>query len=63
MTKFELLQESIKLALDGYDEKRQAAAEILDSDGMEEAIIDELVERGFTVISAEYTGKKATGGV
>ena len=43
------LYESIKAALAAYDNNRFAAAEILDIDGMEEAIIDELRDRGYTV--------------
>jgi hypothetical protein len=48
MTPLELY-ESIKSALSAYDNNRYAAAEILDVDGMEEAIIDELRDRGYMV--------------
>ena len=48
MTPFELY-ESIKAALAAYDNNRFAAAEILDVDGMEEAVIDELRDRGYSI--------------
>ena len=48
MTPLELY-ESIKAALAAYDNNRSAAAEILDVNGMEEAVIDELIDRGYTV--------------
>jgi hypothetical protein len=36
-------------AIENYSEKRSAASEFLDIDGMEEAVIDELKERGYRV--------------
>jgi len=48
MTPLELY-ENIKAALAAYDNNRSAATEILDVNGMEEAIIDELIDRGYTV--------------
>lgn len=44
------LYEEIKAAFAKYENKRALACEILDQDGMEEAIIDELEDRGFAVI-------------
>lgn len=41
------LYEEVKMVFEKYDNKRAIAAEILDVDGIEEAIIDELESRGF----------------
>jgi hypothetical protein len=43
------LYEEIKKAFQKYNNKRFMASEILDVDGMEEAIIDELENRGFKI--------------
>ena len=47
------LYEEIKAAVKRYDNNRLVASEILDIDGMEEAIIDELRARGFDVIDGD----------
>ena len=47
------LYEEIKAAVKRYDNNRLLASEILDIDGMEEAIIDELRARGFEVIDGD----------
>lgn len=47
------LYEEIKAAVKRYDNNRLVASEILDIDGMEEAIIDELRARGFEVIDGD----------
>lgn len=43
------LYEEIKAAFEKYDNNRFLASEILDIDGMEKAIIDELKDRGFEI--------------
>ena len=43
------IYEEIKAAFENYDNKRILACEILDVMGMEEAIIDELEDRGFEI--------------
>ena len=45
------LYEEIKYILRRFDDNRAVACEILDCDGMEDAIIDELENRGCTVIA------------
>ena len=47
------LYEEVKMVFEKYDNKRAIAAEILDVDGIEEAIIDELESRGFDVTEKE----------
>ena len=47
------LYEEIKAAVKRYDNNRLVASEIIDIDGMEEAIIDELRARGFEVIDGD----------
>ena len=47
------LYEEIKAAFKKYDNNKFLASEILDVDGMEEAIIDELENRGFDVTEKE----------
>lgn len=47
------LYEEIKAAVKRYDNNRLVASEILDIDGMEEAIIDELRDRGFEIIDGD----------
>jgi hypothetical protein len=47
------LYEEIKSTIERYDNNRLIASEILDIDGMEEAIIDELRARGFEVIDGD----------
>jgi len=48
MDYYELFKANLS-ELENYREKRGAASEFLDVDGMEEAIIDELKERGYRV--------------
>lgn len=43
------LYEEIKAAFENYDNKRLLACEVLDVMDMEEAIIDELKDRGFEI--------------
>ena len=43
------LYEELKLAFSKYNNRRILASEILDQDGMEEAIVDELKDRGFEI--------------
>ena len=43
---------NILIAKDKYELKREFAAQILEKEGMEEAIIDELEAMGFQVIAA-----------
>lgn len=43
------LYEEVKAFLVKYNNKQAVSCEILDVDGMEEAIIDELEDRGFAV--------------
>ena len=50
MDRFNKLYEEIKIIFTKYNNKRVIACEMLDVEGMEEAIIDELKDRGFTVI-------------
>jgi len=50
MDRFNKLYEEIKTIFTKYNNKRVIACEMLDVEGMEEAIIDELKDRGFTVI-------------
>ena len=47
------LYEEIKAAVKRYNNNRLVASEILDIDGMEEAIIDELRDRGFEIIDGD----------
>ena len=47
------LYEEIKAAVKRYDNNRLVASEILDIDGIEDAIIDELRARGFEVIDGD----------
>ena len=47
------LYEEIKAAVKRCDNNRLVASEIIDIDGMEEAIIDELRARGFEVIDGD----------
>jgi len=53
MDRFDKLYKEIKNIFDRYNNKRVLACEILDVDGMEEVIVDELKDRGFTVIEEE----------
>jgi hypothetical protein len=41
--------EEIKLSIERYNKNRKFASEVLDMNGMEEAMIDELESRGFVV--------------
>ena len=50
MGRFNKLYEEIKIIFTKYNNKRVIACEMLDVEGMEEAIIDELKDRGFIVI-------------
>ena len=43
------IYEEIKAAFERYDNKKVLASEILDVEGMEEAIVDELVDRGYII--------------
>ena len=47
------LYEEIKAAVKRYDNNRLVASEILDIDGIEDAILDELRARGFEVIDGD----------
>jgi hypothetical protein len=51
------LYEEMKNIFDRYSNKRALACEILDVEGMEEAIIDELEDRGFTIIEEDNLGQ------
>ena len=48
------LFKEIDAIFDRYDQKRVLASEILDREGMEEAIIDELAARGYAITQDEY---------